>query len=548
MYEQFYGFKERPFSITPDPRFVFLSQRHQDALAHLLYGVGRGGSGGFVQLTGEVGTGKTTLCRLLLEQVPEHARVALILNPMLEPRELLRAICREFAVEIDAAEDGLEALGQRLNERLLEIHADGDRAVLIIDEAQNMSRETLEQLRLLTNLETATDKLLQIILLGQPELRELLARPSLRQLAQRITARYHLAPLVPSETSEYVRHRIRVAGAPRCPFSNSALRTLHHVAGGVPRLINIIADRALMAGYARESERISPAMVRQAAAEVVVGDDNSPGRRWIGVLATSAVVLVLAVGAGMLWSLYSVQATVQRQEGPRPLWDQMLHQASAPAAWSEMAALWPDTGSSEVETACRQGLAGGLACQRMRGSWALLRRLDRPVILRLIEPMDAHVVAMRVGADEVLLRQTGQDFRAPLAQLEQRWLGDFFVVWPDDGRVHELGDRDGDVAELQRTARLDRIRPWAGVVDGEYSVEFRDWIRAFQSRNGLRADGIAGPVTRLFLGLETAGDVNRTDQNGRNNARLNDTERDAAGPARVEPDDDPSARSDGELN
>ena len=201
MYEQFYGLEERPFSITPDPRFVFLSPRHEDALAHLLYGVGRGGSGGFVQLTGEVGTGKTTLCRLMLEQVPENTRVALILNPMLEPVELLRAICRELGVEPPPADAGQEALGQCLNERLLEIHAAGERAVLIVDEAQNMSRETLEQVRLLTNLETETDKLLQIILLGQPELRELLSRPSLRQLAQRITARYHLAPLGADETA-----------------------------------------------------------------------------------------------------------------------------------------------------------------------------------------------------------------------------------------------------------------------------------------------------------------------------------------------------------
>lgn len=501
MYEQFYGFRERPFSITPDPRFVFLSQRHQDALAHLLYGVGRGGSGGFVQLTGEVGTGKTTLCRLLLEQVPEHVHVALILNPMLEPRELLRAICRELGVEVESAEDGLEALGQRLNQRLLEIHAAGERAVLIIDEAQNMSRETLEQVRLLTNLETATDKLLQIILLGQPELRELLARPSLRQLAQRITARYHLTPLSRSETAAYVRHRVRVAGAARCPFTDSALKTLHHVAGGVPRLINIIADRALMAGYAREAERITPGMVRQAAAEVVVGDEHLPGRRRVGVLAAAAAGLVLAIGAGMLWSLYAVPETAELQDRRRALWQEMLRDADAADAWQEVAALWAETRATDVAAACRDGVFGGLACQRLRGSWALLRRLDRPVVLRLIEPADAHVLAMRIGATEAVLRRTGQEFRAPLAKLEDRWLGDFLVVWPDDGRVFEIGASGIDVAELKRLASLDPARPWQGGLDGQYDSDFRDWIRAFQSRNGLRADGIAGPVTRLFLGL-----------------------------------------------
>jgi len=498
MYEQFYGFDERPFSITPDPRFVFLSQRHQDALAHLLYGVGRGGSGGFVQLTGEVGTGKTTLCRLLLDQVPENTRVALILNPMLEPRELMRAICRELEVPLDDSDDGLEALGQKLNERLLEIHAGGERAVLIIDEAQNMNRETLEQVRLLTNLETATDKLLQIILLGQPELREVLARPSLRQLAQRITARYHLAPLGADETTRYVRHRVQVAGAPRCPFTDAALRTLHHVSAGVPRLINIIADRALMAGYARESERVTPAMVRRAAAEVVTGDEASRGRRWVGALAGSAVLLILVVAAGMIWSLVNVPEP--QAESSQPMWRQMLADAGSQRAWGEIAALWPGADADEIAAVCTDGGdASGLACERLRGSWALLRRLQRPVVLRLTDPPDSHVLAMRIAASDAILRQSAQDFAAPLAQLERRWLGDFFVVWPDDGEVWELGDVDPVIATLKRRAAADPDRPWQGGIDERYDAAFRDWVRSFQARNGLRADGIAGPVTRLFL-------------------------------------------------
>jgi hypothetical protein len=244
-------------------------------------------------------------------------------------------------------------------------------------------------------------------------------------------------------------------------------------------------------------------MVRRAAAEVVVGDENASGRGWVGVLAAAAVALVLAVGAGMLWSLYSVSDLGNVQEGPRPLWHLMLDDASASAAWGEMAALWPDTSRSDVEAACNHGLAEGLACQRMRGSWSLLRRLDRPIVLRLIEPIDAHVLAMRIGTSEALLRQTGQDFQAPLAQLEERWLGDFLVVWPDDGSVWETGDQGPAVAELQQAARRDPVRPWAGAVDGNYNPTFGDWVRAFQSRNGLRADGIAGPVTRLFLGLST---------------------------------------------
>ncbi|MDT8408626.1 MAG: AAA family ATPase [Wenzhouxiangellaceae bacterium] len=497
MYEQFYGLSERPFSITPDPRFVFLSRRHEDALAHLLYGIGRGGSGGFVQLTGEVGTGKTTLCRLVLEQVPEHTRIALILNPMLDPRELLRAICRELEAEPPDGDTGIEALGQALNQRLLEIHAAGERAVLIIDEAQNMSRETLEQVRLLTNLETATDKLLQIILLGQPELRELLSRPSLRQLAQRITARYHLAPLAAAETADYVRHRLQIAGAARCPFSRSALRSLHHVSGGVPRLINIIADRALMAGYAREADAVSPAMVRQAAAEVVVGDESQSSRGFAAALAGLAILAVLAVSGGMIWSLTSVSSEPVAEQ--QPLWRKMLDSTNASTAWREAAALWLQVDESDVVGACVDGRSEILTCHRLRGSWSLIRRLGQPVIIRLTEPAGGHVLALEVGPTQLRMRHAGQDFEAPIAQVDPRWLGDFIVIWPDTGKVWRRGDENETIAALKQLAAHDIQDPWQGVVSQNYGPQFEAWVRAFQGRHGLTQDGMAGPVTRLFL-------------------------------------------------
>ncbi|NUS39729.1 MAG: AAA family ATPase, partial [Lysobacter sp.] len=254
---EYYGLTEPPFSITPDPRFVFLSERHRDALAHLLYGIGQGGGGGFVQLTGEVGTGKTTLCRLLLEQVPDTTRIALVLNPRQTPVELLETICEELRLDLTPIEGrgkrgSTKALVDALNAYLLEAYAQGLRVVLIVDEAQDLSADALEQIRLLTNLETPTQKLLQIILLGQPELRTLLAREDLRQLAQRITARYHLTPLDADETAQYLRHRYTIAGGRRLPFSRAAIRRLHRHAGGVPRLINIIAERSLLAGYARD--------------------------------------------------------------------------------------------------------------------------------------------------------------------------------------------------------------------------------------------------------------------------------------------------------
>ncbi|QSX76988.1 ExeA family protein [Agrilutibacter solisilvae] len=304
MYLEHYGLKEAPFSITPDPRFVFLSERHRDALAHLLFGIGQGGGGGFVQLTGEVGTGKTTLSRLLLEQIPDNTRVALVLNPRLSPEELLETICEELHLPVEGRRGSIKALTDALNAYLLDAYAQGLRVVLIIDEAQNLSTPALEQVRLLTNLETHTQKLLQIILLGQPELRDLLARPELRQLAQRITARYHLTPLDAAETTGYLRHRYRVAGGQHLPFDTAAIARLHRHSGGVPRLINVIAERALLGGYAHDDTRIDARTVDRAARETLAPAISSRTWRRAGpVLAAAglAAAALVTLAAGM-WS------------------------------------------------------------------------------------------------------------------------------------------------------------------------------------------------------------------------------------------------------
>ncbi|MBK8285276.1 MAG: AAA family ATPase [Ahniella sp.] len=295
----YYGLKEAPFSITPDPRFVFLSERHRDALAHLLYGIGKGGSGGFVLLTGEVGTGKTTICRLLLEQLPDHTQVAMVLNPKVSAVELLETISEELKLDIEGARGSTKMLIDRLTHYLLDAYAQGLRVVLIIDEAQNPSIDALEQVRLLTNLETPTQKLLQILLLGQPELRVLLAKPELRQLTQRITARYHLTPLSAPESEAYLRHRLAVAGCKRLPFSSSAVKTLHRRAQGVPRLLNVIGDRALTAGYAREQEPIGAALVNEAADEVL--GQHQHQRRWLALFVGTAALAALAMALPQWW-------------------------------------------------------------------------------------------------------------------------------------------------------------------------------------------------------------------------------------------------------
>ena len=279
MYLQFFDLNEAPFSITPDPAFVYLSAAHRDALAHLLYGVGQGGAGGFVQLTGEVGTGKTTICRAFMEQIPQQVDLALILNPALTVVELLQAICQEFHIPQVQDETSRMVLVDKLNRYLLEAHANGRRPVLMIDEAQNLSPDVLEQLRLLTNLETSKQKLLQIFLIGQPELQEMLQRQELRQLAQRITARYHLTPLSETETADYIRHRLAVAEVERPLFSRSALRQIHKLSGGVPRLINMLCDRALLGAFATHRQTVDASIVRKAAAELQ-GAQPETGSSW----------------------------------------------------------------------------------------------------------------------------------------------------------------------------------------------------------------------------------------------------------------------------
>jgi general secretion pathway protein A len=314
MYTSFFGLNEKPFSITPDPRYLFMSERHGEALAHLVYGVTE--SGGFMQLTGEVGTGKTTLVRTLLQsRLPDNADVAVVLNPQVSALEFLQTIAEELGVAEPADRNSIKALIDALNHHLLMAHADGRRTILVVDEAQNLSRDVLEQVRLLTNLETSKQKLLQIILIGQPELRELLARNDLRQLAQRITGRYHLEPLSREETARYVDHRMLVAGAVGELFDRRAKKEVFRLTQGVPRLINVICDRALLGAYGSESRRVSRRMVQRAAAEIAGRSWSRPWLRWFVPLATAAGIALLAFGA---WSVYQQQKDAARVAGEDP--------------------------------------------------------------------------------------------------------------------------------------------------------------------------------------------------------------------------------------
>jgi len=482
MYYRFFGLDGPPFSITPDPKFVYFSERHQDALAHLLYGVGQGGGGGFVQLTGEVGTGKTTLCRLLLEELPEDVRPALILNPVLGPRELIAAVCDEMGVRYPQRATRKQ-LVDLLNAALLDHHARGGKVVLIIDEAQNLGPQSLEQIRLLTNLETHTDKLLQIILIGQPELQALLERPALRQLAQRITARYHLEPLAEAETAAYVRHRLQVAGAARCPFTPGALRATHRRASGVPRLVNVIADRALLAAFTERRDRVGRLMVNRAAREVLGG---SRGPRWshrAASWALPALVLVAAAGAmvryGTPWPAEQAQLGVPAAE-----------------AWTRVAgwwhADWPAGGDPDCGTARRTGLA----CLQADGTWPDLRGLAVPVLLRLGDT-GRWLPARAVNAESVqLLDGKGQ---LPAGRVQAAWSGQYAVLLRLPEVVGETlapGSEGPAVAWLRERAR----ELGANLVEGNrYDAGVSDWVRDFQHRAGLPPTGSADAATLVML-------------------------------------------------
>ena len=300
MYLDHFNLTEKPFSITPDPRFLYMSARHREALAHLLYGLGEGG--GFVQLTGEVGTGKTTICRCLLDQVPESVDVALVLNPKVTATELIATVCDELGIEYPEGSTSIKSLTDVLNRYLLDAYARDRRTVLIIDEAQNLSADVLEQVRLLTNLETSTQKLLQIVLIGQPELRTLLTRDDMRQLSQRVTARYHLDPISREEAGAYIKHRLQICGTTQIVFNKRAVDKIQQLSGGIPRLINVLCDRSMLGAYVEGRTQVDPKVVKKAAREVLAATEKKPeeGRSGLPWLTAGLVVLVLMALAAIV--------------------------------------------------------------------------------------------------------------------------------------------------------------------------------------------------------------------------------------------------------
>ncbi|GEB71059.1 ATPase AAA [Pseudoalteromonas carrageenovora] len=301
MYLSYFGLSEKPFSISPNPHYLFLSERHKEALAHLTYGLGE--DGGFVLLTGEVGTGKTTITRSMLEQLPENTQVAMIHNPALSELELLASICDELKISYDSQNATLKSLTDIIKQHLEMNNKSGGHTILIIDEAQLLAPDVLEQLRLLTNIETDHKKLLQIVLVGQPELQELLKRNELRQLAQRITARYHLLPLTQGQTVAYIKHRLHIAGCDKGVFSMDAMQTVHQLTGGVPRLMNLVCERALVGAFAKQQLIVDSDIIKKSAQESLpmdfIATDNSASKPSGYTSYGFAFVALFAAGVGL---------------------------------------------------------------------------------------------------------------------------------------------------------------------------------------------------------------------------------------------------------
>ncbi len=529
MYLAHYGLSEPPFSITPDPRFVFLSERHRDALAHLLYGVGQGGSGGFVQLTGEVGTGKTTLSRLLLEQVPENTRVALVLNPRVSAVELLETICEELRLDVEGRRGSAKALVDALNAYLLDAYAQGLRVVVVIDEAQNLSVDALEQVRLLTNLETDTQKLLQIVLLGQPELRAILAREELRQLAQRITARFHLTPLDAAETGEYLRHRFRVAGGQRFPLSAAAVRRVHARSGGVPRLVNVIAERALLAGYARDAQTIDEALVDAAADEALPARPMAQRLPWPWLAVAAALLLAAAgwwwprgdaargaaettraaavtsppVGATRAGATAAVEnasivrATATRLDEEAFASALAVASASPQTAWKQLLDRW-SLPADAITFDARGGCAAARAdvhCLAGRARLDRLLALDRPLLLQL-RGGAAWAVLLGADARSARLWLGGRVVDVDRAALQAAWSGEYRGLWrgPDFLMAPIAGSATGPGVDWLRARLL-----LQGADGAPFDRALANAVRGFQLARGLPADGVPGPETLMAL-------------------------------------------------
>lgn len=537
MYHEFFGLKEPAFSIAVNPRYLFMSDQHREALAHLLYGIQ---NGGFVMLTGEVGTGKTTIIRCLLEQLPGNTDIAIILNPMASAPELLSTICDELGVEYIADELTVKVLTDALNQFLLDNHRKGRKTVLLIDEAQLLKVPVLEQIRLLTNLETTTEKLLQIMLVGQPELKKLLARPALRQLSQRITARFHLEALNLVESKAYIYHRLKVAGMPehQLPFSDAIIKKIHEFSGGIPRLINVICERLLLGAYAQNRHQVDKQIFAAAVKEVAgtatqqeVKEAAASRTSWHAVFV-GVVALVMAgvwflvpdqvpananssntqhssvdaslVASGSVIDARRFVSSVAASSSPAiaaPVENLLTNVATRDQVAAQLA-LFKFAGLNAIDkqAPCTSLNKSTYECAKAKlSSWDELKELNRPGVMTLATPDKKWVYALLIGLSEnhALFLVDGAEKVIPWSELVVQWNGDFLYVWSRPAGFEgslQLGDRSDLVTWVaEQFAKLDQ-QP-APLTRQFFTDRLQKRIELFQANNGILPDGVFNEQT-----------------------------------------------------
>nr|MBF0221052.1 AAA family ATPase [Desulfobulbaceae bacterium] len=538
MYKEFFGIQQKPFSIAPDPHFLFMSEGHREALAHLRYGLEE--EGGFVLLTGEVGTGKTTVCRCLLELASDTTAIAYILQPKLSSLELLATICEEFGIAYPE-KSSIKELIDLLNKFLLSIHADGKNAALIIDEAQNLSVDTLEQIRLLTNLETNQKKLLQIILLGQPELGVKLQKPELRQLAQRVSARCHLGPLSEKDSAEYVLHRLAVAKMPQDSFSAASLKALYRYTAGIPRLINTVCDRSLLAAYSKGVRRVDKSLLTVAAQEVLGGKVAALPMipRWLIAVVTVAVCAVLLllirtispqepdgplanalpeVGAPEVKLEKVIEYASVKEPEMKPLAKAVWPTGKAllkseEAAFAALLRLWGFEPPMAGQWPCQFAEEKGLRCIAKQSDLENLLTLNRPAVLHMKNEQGKAFFAALTGVqgDVATLEINGQAMQADFSELSKHWAGGSVILWqpPPGYRGSVRGGQTGQVVAWL-SGQLAKIEGTGYIDTASSKVYGSEHIRAIknlQRRNNLVPDGIAGKETLIVVNSLSGAEV-----------------------------------------